>query len=361
MSKANPGNSVTARIVYWGAEGSGKTSSLRAIHSKLKADHRGDIKQVPTRLDPTVTFEEFPIQLGTLNGTPTQLRVIAVPGAPGLAHTRKQLLDEIDGVVLVLDARAERLDDNIASVAELRESLGAYGRTLEEIPVVVQYNKRDLGDPFAIEELHRRLDLPGAAVFETVATDTTGVLQALTTISKRVVRVLRDRHIEPEPVAPVKRAAIPTARVAPPPMDAAPRTPRVGTAPVPRAESAPRPSAIPLREKPLAPSTQTDFGRHDAMEAAILSESDGAGEESAETILEAQSAFDRPWPDVANSAKPVSGARIGADMKIVSVGAASRDGQLGVRVPLVLGNDEGETVTLNLRIQLEPLLDDDVK
>ena len=86
----------------------------------------------------------------------------------------------------------------------------------------------------------------------------------------------------------------------------------------------------------------------------------GAGEEAAETILEAQSAFDRPWPDVTDGAKTSPGARIGADMKIVSVGAASRDGRLGVRVPLVLGNDEGETVTLNLKIQLEPLLDDEL-
>jgi signal recognition particle receptor subunit beta len=359
MPKANPGSSVTARIVYWGAEGSGKTSSLYAIHSKLKADHRGDIKRVPTRLDPTVTFEEFPIQLGTLNGTPTELRVIAVPGAPGLAHTRKQLLDEIDGVVLVLDARAERLDDNIASVAELRESLRAYGRTLDEIPVVVQYNKRDLGDPFAIEELHRRLNLPGAAVFETVATDTTGVLQALTTISKRVVRVLRDRHIEPEPIAPAKRPTTPLAKITPQTFDAGSRPPRAPAAPIPRVDPTLRPQAETYDQRPAAPATQSRFAGHDAMEAAILAETDGAGEEAAETILEAQSAFDRPWPDVSIGGKASSGARIGADMKIVSVGAASRDGQLGVRVPLVLGNDEGETVTLNLRIQLEPLLDGD--
>lgn len=359
MPKASPGNAVTARIVYWGAEGSGKTSSLRAIHSKLKADHRGDIKQVPTRLDPTVTFEEFPIQLGTLNGTPTQLRVIAVPGAPGLAHTRKQLLDEIDGVVLVLDARAERLDDNVASVAELRESLGAYGRSLDEIPVVVQYNKRDLGDPFAIEELHRRLGLPDAAVFETIATDTTGVLQALTTISKRVVRVLRDRHIEPEPVAPAQRMAAPTARSMPAPIDGigrrAPRPDATAVQGLPPSPSRPAP-ATPRHVDPMA---ARGLGAQETMEAAILAESDGAGEAAAETILEAQTAFDRPWPDVAESAKAASGARIGADVQVVSVGTATRDGRLGVCVPLVLGNDEGETVTLNLRIQLEPLLDGD--
>ena len=77
MAKAKSDRAVTARIVFWGAEGAGKTTSLHAIHGKLKADHRGDLKRVPTRLDPTVTYEEFTIQLGSLNGAPTELRTRA--------------------------------------------------------------------------------------------------------------------------------------------------------------------------------------------------------------------------------------------------------------------------------------------
>ena len=92
----------------------------------------------------------------------------------------------------MLDAQADRLDENLASIAELRESLGSYGQSLAQIPVVIQYNKRDLGEPFSIEALHRRVGLPEAAVFETIATEHSGVLQVLTTLSKSVVRILRE-------------------------------------------------------------------------------------------------------------------------------------------------------------------------
>jgi signal recognition particle receptor subunit beta len=322
MPQAPSAPEVTARIVYWGAEGAGKSTSLRTIHAKLKPDHRGDFQELPTRLDPTLTYESFSIQLGTISGLKTRLQVVAVPGGPGLEATRKQLLDQVDGVVLVLDSQAERLDANLESLDELRKSLNDYGDSFNQIPLVVQYNKRDLGDPFAIEELHRRLHLADAAVFETVATDGSGILQCLTTISKRVVRVMRERGLEPEPVTPQ---------------------------PVRAPAAAP---AAPV-ETP-APSRPS----HTVMEEAILAEGDGAASNEGAAAADAQLALDRPWSEVASEAKAGDGARIGADLKLVSVGQASRSGDRAVRVPLVLGNDDGETVTLSLTIQLDPLLDE---
>lgn len=314
---------VSARIVYWGAPGAGKSTSLRTIHAKLKADHRGDFRELPTRLDPSVHYETFSIQLGSISGVKTRLEVLAVPGGPGLEATRKQLLDRVDGVVLVLDCQADALEGNLAALEELRESLGAYGDSFERVPIVVQYNKRDLGDPFAIEELHRRIQIPEAAAFETVATDGTGILQCLTTISKRVVRVMRERGFAPAPAA------------------APPAPPRETAPPAPARSAAARPSASAT------------------MEAAILTEGAGgaAAGEAAATAASAQSALDQPWPEVAQESKAGHGARIGADLKVVSVGTATRAGDRSLQVPLVLGNDEGETVTLALTIRLDPLLD----
>jgi hypothetical protein len=337
---------VTARIIYWGIEGAGKSACLQTIHAKLKADKRGELRQLPTRLDPTVTYDEMPIELGTLNGMRTQLRLIAVPGAPALSHTRKQLLDCVDGVVLVLDSRADLLDANLESVQELRESLDAYGRTLETIPLVVQYNMRDLGDPFAIEEMHRRIGIPNVAVFETVATVGTGILQALTTISKRVVRTMRERNLEPKPVATAAPVEQPPAAVVPPaPTPPMPQAP----APAPTPTPAPAPAPPPVAE----PASSASI-----MEAAILAEGEGM-ESGSDPISEAQSALDRPWSELQAEAKPGGGARIGSDLRIVSVGTATRSGERAVQVPLVLGNDEGETVTLSLSVQLDPLLDDE--
>ena len=124
-------------------------------------------------------------------------------------------------MVFVVDSQRERVDANIASFEELRQALRAYGRQIEDVPLLVQYNKRDLADPYALEELHRKLDVKGAIVFEAVATDGTGVLQTLSTISKRVIRSLREQGVgagpaPAEPLAPPAPAPALRAPAAPP-------------------------------------------------------------------------------------------------------------------------------------------------
>jgi len=107
---------VNARIVYWGAEGAGKATNLRAIHRKLRPDHRGRLEAVATQLDPSVCSYRLPIELGEIAGVKTRIQIIAVPGGPEQAPTRKQLLDRVDGIVFVVDARRDRIDDNVAAI-----------------------------------------------------------------------------------------------------------------------------------------------------------------------------------------------------------------------------------------------------
>jgi len=317
------GGVVNARIVFWGIEGAGKTANLRAIFAKLRPDHRGEMRSVPTPLDPSVAYEELPIELGEIAGVRTQIQLVAVPGAPEQAPTRKQLLDEADGVVLVVDSQRDRIDANVASLDELRKALADYGRSLEDVPIVVQHNKRDLGDPYVQEELHRRLGLDAAAVLEAVATQQTGVLQTLSTISKRVIRTLRERGVEPRHEAP---AEPPTLLDAPPP------------APAPRAAE-PTPAQ--------------------RMEDAILAEA-GDPEHAAvdQAARRAESLLDTSWDPLTSDLPGSAGVRVGADLSIVSVGEATRSGERSVRVPLVLGDGEGNTSTLLLTIQLDPLTDE---
>ena len=315
LSKDRTG--VNARIVLWGIQGAGVSTNLRVIHEKLRADHRGELRAIPTSLDPSTCYELLPIELGQVNGLRTELQVVGVPGGPEHAPTRKQLLDHIDGLVLIIDSQPDRVDENLRSVAELRSSLSAYGRTLEELPVVVQYNKRDQSDPYTIEELHRQLGLPHAAVFEGVAHEATIVLQTLTTISKRVIRVLRET--DPQP--------------------------------------APEPESAPREPIPVEPVAELGSNSTELMEEAILAEADGFDAADDEAAMAAQQVLDQPWERVSQELKGGEGARIGPDFDLVSVGMAERTGRRGVRVPIVLGNPEGETVTLSLTIQLDPLLD----
>ncbi|MFB3118764.1 MAG: ATP/GTP-binding protein, partial [Myxococcota bacterium] len=185
---------VNARILYWGIDGSGKTTNLLSVHRNLRADHRGEIQREATLINPTVEYETLAIELGKVGGLKTRIQMIAVPGGAEQAPTRKQLLDQVDGVVMVIDSRRECIEENASSLAELREMLLDYGRNLEDVPLVMQYNKRDLSDPYALEELHRKLNVKGAAVFEAVATENSGVLQTLSTLSKHVIRSLRGQR-----------------------------------------------------------------------------------------------------------------------------------------------------------------------
>jgi hypothetical protein len=190
---------------------------------------------------------------------------------------------------------------------------------------VVQYNKRDLARSFDIESLHRKLDLPDAAVFEAVASEGAGVLQTLTTVSKRVVRILSERDSEP-------------------------------TAPSPT-------QAVGALETIETPSSAARVGRDTKLEDAILQEGEEANAEAnriAElTLRKAQNALDRPWSELEKEAVASEGFRLDADLRIVGVGAPTIAGERSVRVPLTLGNPSGERAQLSLTITLDPLLDSD--
>jgi hypothetical protein len=223
----------------------------------------------------------------------------------------------VDGIVFVADSRSERIEANLESLEELRKALTDYARPIEEVPLVIQYNKRDLADAFAIDELHRRIALPGVTVFEAVASEGTGILQTLSTISKKVIRSLREQSL-PYQAPPAQ---------APPPLSPAP--------------------------PPPPPSASQ------RMEEAILAEPMHA--ESAEIEADAfaaRSLLEQHPLDGIDEMVPTAGARIDRDLCIVSVGEASRADERSVRVPLVVGDAEGETSTLVLTVRLDPLLDE---
>ena len=343
MAGASTGRpEVHARIVYWGIAEAGKSTNLGKLYEKLKPDHRGDLKRVPTRLDPTVSYEILPIELGEISGVRTQIEVVAPPGSPEQAPTRKQLLDQVDGVVLVIDSRKQHFDANLESFRELGEALASYGRSFDDVPVVVQFNKSDLADVGVLEELHRKLQLSGAAVFESVATEGRGVLETLTTISKRVIRVLRERG---------------SGAAATPPVRPEPAVPLAEPEPVPAEPLAAEPEpmlAEPFEAEPVLPS------RTAALEEAILLE-DGhpEGEEIAATALEAEAVLDAPWSEVASAELESEGQlRLGADLSIFSVGKATQVGDRSVRVPLLLGDPDGATLRVSLTLKLDMFSDE---
>ena len=323
---------VNARIVYWGVEGAGKRTNLRVIHAKLRPDHRGELRELPTRLDPTVTYCMLPIELGEVGGVRTRIQVLTAPSGAEQAPTRKQLLDRVDGVVFVADARRERLAENLASFEELRTALAAYGRSPERVPLVIQYNKRDLSDPFALEELHRKLGLRGVAAFEAVAKDGGAVLQTLTTISKRVIRHRREeteREAAAAPAAPV--------RPSPPP----------GTTQFLVRMTEPEPEPVPALERGgLAPE----------LLAAPPDEDDAAI-----TTAAAEALFEPSFREATRAPDAEAEVSLAPDrlLQVESLGVPSLAGPTSVRVPVRVRDAKGRTREIALRIQIEAIEDKD--
>jgi signal recognition particle receptor subunit beta len=180
---------IHGKVVYWGPTGAGKSANLQFIHRKLKREHRGELSK-QTASDGKTTYDVLPVSLGAVRGYKTSIQISTVPGSPQAAALRKELIKDVDGIVFVADLRPERHDATLASAAELRRHLSAQGRKLEDVPLVLQYNRRDLVDENAVERLHRKLAIKGAC-FEAVASEGTGVLQTLTTLSKLVLGELR--------------------------------------------------------------------------------------------------------------------------------------------------------------------------
>jgi signal recognition particle receptor subunit beta len=332
---------VKARILLWGIEGSGKSTTLEMIHSKLQPNLRGEIHRQPTAIDPTVHYETLPIRLGQVAGIESQIEIIAVPGAADQAMTRKQLLDEVDGIVLVFDCSPERINENEQSITELRESLDDYGRQLDDVPTVLQYNKRDIADPFAIEDFHRRTGLTQSAVFETIATTGHGILATLTTISKHVIRSRKGQTASTpeETTASIETPLPEAAPVEAPQAEATPSVPDENLTPDPNASSS------------------------DILEAAILAEAELIDGDEFVDAVDLESMADGLQPDWNAVAEDSSGTKpmLGAELRIVSAGTAEVDSEGGLRVALVLGDDAGQTrsVVLSLRLDTLPESDND--
>jgi signal recognition particle receptor subunit beta len=203
--------SIHGKIVYFGAEGAGKTSNLELLSRKLKREHRGDLKVIE---GDGARWEHLPVSLGEVRGWETSLDIWAVPGGDSAEALRAKLLEDADGVAFVADLRHERHPATLAALEELLAHLAAQGRSLDEIALVIQYNHGDSADETALEQLHRRLGLESAVFFDAVAIEGRGVLQTLSALSKQVLAVIRERAESPRP--PASPMADPIAAPAPP-------------------------------------------------------------------------------------------------------------------------------------------------
>ena len=185
---------MAAKIVYYGPGLCGKTTNLHVIYGRTAPTSRGEMVCLETETDRTLFFDLLPLDVGVIGGFKTRLQLYTVPGQVFYNTTRKLVLKGVDGIVFVADSQRPMRDPNVESLKNLRENLAEIGLTLETVPRVFQYNKRDLPNILSLDELNESLNPDGSVEFhEASATNGTGVFETLKAISKLTLRSLKGR------------------------------------------------------------------------------------------------------------------------------------------------------------------------
>lgn len=212
---------ITAKIVFYGPGMCGKTTNLQKVHELMKPQMRSDLVSVATETDRTIYFDFLPLQLGKIAGFDFAVRTFTVPGQPYYAETRKMVLQGADGVVFVADSQRYMLDQNKDSLSDLKRNLKANGLDYRNIPLVLQYNKRDLPDILPIQDLNAALNDRNSQTFPAAAIRGTGVVETLRAITLHVFKTVKDGGLtggKPKPAstpAPAPRTAPVVASAAP--------------------------------------------------------------------------------------------------------------------------------------------------
>jgi len=181
---------IHAKIVYYGPGLSGKTTNLAWIHAHLPADGRSELVSIDTAEERTLFFDFLPLAVNRVGDYQLRLHLYTVPGQEQLAATRATMLRGVDGVVFVADAQRDRIGDNERSLAELADTLQRQGRSLDDIPLVLQYNKVDLATALTTAQLDARYNARGIPAIAASALTGHGVAETLQTIVRGVVERL---------------------------------------------------------------------------------------------------------------------------------------------------------------------------
>jgi signal recognition particle receptor subunit beta len=185
---------ITAKIVYYGPGLCGKTTNLQFVYDSLPSNNKSKMLSLATKTDRTLFFDFLPLDLGKIRGMRTKLQLYTVPGQVYYNSTRQLVLKGADGIVFVADSQDFALDANQESLQNLEDNLKRQGIRIREIPVVMQWNKRDLPNALPVAELNKEVNKLGGPHFESVATTGIGVEETLKGITQLVLAHLVKKY-----------------------------------------------------------------------------------------------------------------------------------------------------------------------
>jgi hypothetical protein len=186
---------MTVKIVYYGPGLGGKTTNLSSIYQRTQARARGEMVSLNTETDRTLFFDLLPLDAGLIRGFKARLQLYTVPGQVFYNATRKLVLKGVDGIVFVADSQAAMLDANRESLRNLEDNLRELGLDPTEIPMVFQWNKRDLEPRVPTEVLEKELNPRLLSSFPAMARDGAGVFETLRAISRLALDQVQRLHL----------------------------------------------------------------------------------------------------------------------------------------------------------------------
>ena len=296
---------MAAKVVYYGPGLCGKTTNLHHIYGRTAPGSRGEMVSLETETDRTLFFDLLPLDVGVIGGFKTRIQLYTVPGQVFYNTTRKLVLKGVDGIVFVADSQRAMKEANVESLANLKTNLAEIGIKLDEIPLVLQYNKRDLANILSLDELEDSLN--AARLFESYeacAVLGQGVFETLKAISRLTLRSLKKRMLGDEKPSPAV-----TAKPAPT-MSAAPPPPVAAAPPPPPAPPAPGPRIVHAPTAEIEESLDVEPGTFSEVAAAPLkahelnqppSTFDGSDVETVQEFEQALDSLDAPLPDPAEA------------------------------------------------------------
>ena len=187
----NKKKEITCKIVYYGPGLSGKTTNIKDIHRRANPATRGDIISLETDTERTLFFDYMPLSLGKIRGYNIRLQLFTTPGQIFYQASRKLILKGVDGIVFVADSQEMRLASNEECWEDMLANLDEYGYRFEEIPTVIQYNKRDLPTALPVAELRAILNPNGLKDFSAIATKGIGTQETLKAVARMVLLKLK--------------------------------------------------------------------------------------------------------------------------------------------------------------------------
>ncbi|MBX3039625.1 MAG: gliding-motility protein MglA [Bdellovibrionaceae bacterium] len=182
---------IHCKIVYYGPSLGGKTTNLQWVYQKTADDQKSKLIALNTEIERTLFFDFLPLNIGDIRGYKTRFHLYTVPGQVVYDASRRLILKGLDGVIFVADSQVERMEENAEALRNLQANLEKQGYDIREVPLVMQYNKRDLPNVASLAEMRSTLNLYNAPEFEAVASEGRGVMESLKTVSKSILNVLK--------------------------------------------------------------------------------------------------------------------------------------------------------------------------